>query len=270
MTKRLQVLSTMRSCGDPAARPAATADHRRVGPPSPPRRCGGRRPARHGVEARRDPRRLPTRPWPPAPEIDQLLDEIERGYLRDGPAPGSFDSNIPMYLVGAAHPNKEAARRALEERSPAASRSCTDAEVLQEILHRYTAIRRPERDAIDPAFDALLAIVDVVLSPIEHTDVERARRLLRTTRTRLSARDALHVAIMQGRDIDRILSRGPIQEILHRYTGHPAATGDRPRLRRPPRRRRVVYPFERADVERARRLLRTTPTLSARDATRWR
>ena len=29
--------------------------------------------------------------------------------------------------------------------------------------------------------------------------------LLRTTRT-LSARDALHVAVMQGRDIDRILS----------------------------------------------------------------
>ena len=31
----------------------------------------------------------------------------------------------------------------------------TDAEVLQEILHRYVAINR--RDAIQPAFDALLA-----------------------------------------------------------------------------------------------------------------
>ena len=112
------------------------------------------------------------------------------------------DSNIPMYLVGAAHPNKEAARRALEEAVAAGESLCTDAEVLQEILHRYTAIRRPED--IDPAFDALLAIVDVVY-PIERADVERARRLLRTTPT-LSARDAVHIAVMQGRDVDRVLT----------------------------------------------------------------
>jgi predicted nucleic acid-binding protein len=112
------------------------------------------------------------------------------------------DSNIPMYLVGAAHPNKEAARRALEEAVAAGESLCTDAEVLQEILHRYTAIWRPEE--IDPAFDAFLAIVDVVY-PIERADVERARRLLSTTPT-LSARDAVHVAVMQARDIGRIMT----------------------------------------------------------------
>lgn len=112
------------------------------------------------------------------------------------------DSNVPMYLVGATHPNKDAARRALEEAVASGQTLCTDAEVLQEILNRYSAIRRPEK--IDQAFDALLAIVDVVF-PIERTDVERARRLLRTTPT-LSARDAVHVAVMQGRDVDRILT----------------------------------------------------------------
>jgi predicted nucleic acid-binding protein len=112
------------------------------------------------------------------------------------------DSNIPMYLVGATHPNKDAARRALEEAVAAGQSLCTDAEVLQEILHRYSAIRRQAR--IEPAFDALLAIVDVVY-PIERADVERARRLLHTTPT-LSARDAVHLAVMQGRDVDRILS----------------------------------------------------------------
>lgn len=112
------------------------------------------------------------------------------------------DSNVPMYLVGVAHPNKEAARRALEEAVAASESLCTDAEVLQEILHRYTAIGRPQQ--IDPAFDALLAIVDVVY-PIERADVERARRLLRTTPT-LSARDAIHIALMQGRDVGRILT----------------------------------------------------------------
>ena len=112
------------------------------------------------------------------------------------------DSNIPMYLVGAPHPNREAARRALEEAVTAGELLCTDAEVLQEILHRYTAVRRTDR--IDAAFDAVLGVVDVVY-PIERTDVERARRLLKTT-PRLGARDAIHVAVMQGRDIGRILT----------------------------------------------------------------
>ena len=112
------------------------------------------------------------------------------------------DSNIPMYLVGAAHPNKEIARRLLEEAITAGETFCTDAEVLQEILHRYVAIRR--REEIDPAFDALLGIVDVVF-PIERADVERACRVLRSAPT-LSARDAIHVAVMLGRDVERILS----------------------------------------------------------------
>jgi len=113
-----------------------------------------------------------------------------------------IDSNIPMYLVGGEHPNKEAARRALEEAVAAGESLCSDAEVLQEILHRYTATRRSDR--IDPAFGSLLGVVDVVY-PIERADVERARRLLKTT-PRLAARDAIHVAVMQGRDVGRIFS----------------------------------------------------------------
>jgi predicted nucleic acid-binding protein len=112
------------------------------------------------------------------------------------------DSNVPMYLVGQAHPNKDAARRALEEAIAAGDPLCTNAEVLQEILHRYVAAGRTDR--IDPAFDAVLGVVDVVF-PIERADVERARRLLKTT-TSLSARDAIHVAVMQGRDIAKVLS----------------------------------------------------------------
>lgn len=113
-----------------------------------------------------------------------------------------IDSNIPMYLVGSSHPNKESARRRLEEAITSGETFCTDAEVLQEILHRYAAIQR--HADIDPAFAALLGIVDVVF-PIERADVERARRILRSTPT-LSARDAVHVAVMLGRDVDRIMS----------------------------------------------------------------
>ena len=112
------------------------------------------------------------------------------------------DSNIPMYLVGAPHPNKDAARRLLEEAVTANESLCADAEVLQEILHRYTAVGRLED--IDKAWEALTSIVDVVY-PIEQADVDRARRIVLGT-PRLSARDAIHVAVMQGRDIGRVMS----------------------------------------------------------------
>jgi uncharacterized protein len=112
------------------------------------------------------------------------------------------DSNIPMYLVGADHPLKARARQLAEEAIAAGEPLCTDAEVLQEILHRYQAIDRA--DMIDPAFAAVLGIVDVVY-PIELADVERARRILHSSPTR-SARDAIHVAVMQVRDVDSVMS----------------------------------------------------------------
>ena len=112
------------------------------------------------------------------------------------------DSNIPMYLVGAAHPNKELAERLLEQSVIDGEPLATDAEVFQEILHRYAAIGR--REAIDPAFELLLGVVDVVF-PIEADDVQRARRLV-VSNERLSARDAVHVAVMERRSVDRILT----------------------------------------------------------------
>lgn len=74
------------------------------------------------------------------------------------------DSNIPMYLVGASHPHKVDAQRLLEESIARRQRLVTSAEVLREILHRYVAIDR--RDAVQPAMDVLLRVVDDVL-PIE-------------------------------------------------------------------------------------------------------
>jgi uncharacterized protein len=112
------------------------------------------------------------------------------------------DSNIPMYLVGADHPNKVAAERKLEELIRNHERLVTNVEVQQEILHRYTAIDR--RDAIQPAFDALIGIVDDVF-PIDAEDVDRAKGIV-LERTTLSARDAIHVAMMERHGIERILS----------------------------------------------------------------
>ena len=112
------------------------------------------------------------------------------------------DSNIPMYLVGAAHPHKLDAQRLLESALSAGERLVTDAEGLQEICHRYVAISR--REAIQPAFDAILGVVDDVL-PIGRTDVEQARDTLLRYQG-LSARDALHIAVMARHDIAQLMS----------------------------------------------------------------
>jgi predicted nucleic acid-binding protein len=107
-----------------------------------------------------------------------------------------------MYLVGATHPHKSDARRLLEKTVSDRQRLVTDAEVLQEILHRYTAIDR--RDAIQPAFDALLGIVDQVL-PIDRSIAERAKQIVLGYR-QLSARDAVHLAVMEHHGIERIMT----------------------------------------------------------------
>jgi uncharacterized protein len=112
------------------------------------------------------------------------------------------DSNIPMYLVGASHPHKVDAQRWVEKLLSDRQRLVTDAEVLQEILHRYVALNR--RDAIQPAFDSLLGVIDEVLA-VDRAIVERAREIVFGHR-RLSARDAVHLAVMEQHGIDRILS----------------------------------------------------------------
>jgi hypothetical protein len=113
-----------------------------------------------------------------------------------------LDSNIPMYLVGAAHPHKSDATRWLEELVSGRERLVTDAEVLQEILRRYVSIERP--DAIQPAFNALLGVVDEVF-PVDQVAVERAKQIVLGNRA-LSARDAVHLAVMQIYGVKRILS----------------------------------------------------------------
>ena len=113
-----------------------------------------------------------------------------------------IESNIPMYLVGGAHPLKNKAEQLTEAAIQSDERLVTSAEVLQEILHRYVAIHRLE--AIQPAFDILLNLVDEVL-PIEESDVLAARDLVVRTK-QLSARDALHVAVMLRQGITRVMS----------------------------------------------------------------
>ncbi|MCY4024692.1 MAG: PIN domain-containing protein [Acidobacteria bacterium] len=105
------------------------------------------------------------------------------------------DSNVPMYLVGAPHPNRDRIEDHL--RAHAGEDYVTSAEVYQEIVHRYVAIDR--RGAIDDAFRLLdETVIDVF--PISRDDVEAARAIAHQQHA-LSARDCLHLAVMERRGV---------------------------------------------------------------------
>ena len=110
------------------------------------------------------------------------------------------DSNIPMYLVGTPHPNRELLEAFLRRRT--GEHYVTSAEVYQEILHRYVAINR--RGAIEDAFGVLDALV-VSVFPISRDEVEVARQAVER-QPELSARDCLHLAVMQAHGIHQALT----------------------------------------------------------------
>ena len=112
------------------------------------------------------------------------------------------DANVPMYMVGEPHPNQDRVEILLDQLRDSGEKLVTDAEVYQEILHRYTSKKRP--DLLDAAFRNLDSIVDEVFT-FDMPEVRYARELLRTV-PEISARDAIHVAVMRRERITRILS----------------------------------------------------------------
>lgn len=112
------------------------------------------------------------------------------------------DSNVPMYVVGTDRSLCERALGALGEALRRRDRLVTSAEVFQEIIHRYTCVQRPQ--ALQDAWELLETTVDETF-PIEYEDVAASRLILEAT-DGLSARDALHVAIMKRYGVTRILS----------------------------------------------------------------
>lgn len=112
------------------------------------------------------------------------------------------DANVIMYAAGAEHPFKVPSVAFLDGVARGETRATIDAETLQEILHRYRAIGRwrEGREAYDlvrQLFDHVLPVTDVVL--------DRARRLL-DLHDGISARDALHAAVVLTHSLDGICS----------------------------------------------------------------
>ena len=102
----------------------------------------------------------------------------------------------------AEHPHKADAQRLIEQLVREQRRLVTSSEVFQEILHRFVAIDR--RDRIELAFETLKGVVEDVLA-VEAADVFAAKDLIHGNPL-LSARDALHVAVMRRCDLTEIVS----------------------------------------------------------------
>ena len=113
-----------------------------------------------------------------------------------------IDSNIPMYIAGSDHPHREPSRRFLAKVQSGEIDGCTSVEVLQEILSRYSSLRR--LDLAREVYDIFVQICPVVFD-VTLADTDRARDLLAEV-SGISARDAIHAAVMLNHDVEWIAS----------------------------------------------------------------
>jgi predicted nucleic acid-binding protein len=125
-----------------------------------------------------------------------------------------LDSNVPMYVFGNDPEMRRRAETAMRRLGSSGEAFVTDAEVFQEVLHRYRSIGR--RDLIQPVFD-FLSLATFVVYPIELRTVQSAKDVANSYPA-LSARDALHVAVMLEQGVSTILSHDGDFDAVPRLT----------------------------------------------------
>jgi Predicted nucleic acid-binding protein, contains PIN domain len=113
-----------------------------------------------------------------------------------------IDTNVPMYAVGTEHELKAPCIAVLEAIARGGIKAITDAEILQEILYRYTALGRRNR-AVEVCELFLKVVPDVL--PVTVEIMKRAIQL-HLQFTQLQARDSLHTSVMLENKISHIIS----------------------------------------------------------------
>lgn len=112
------------------------------------------------------------------------------------------DANIPMYAAGANSPQKLDCATFIRAVAGGKVAGVTSVEILQEILHRYLHLKRPEMAR--QVYDSFRAVVHEVL-PIDASDLDRARQLM-DKYPKAKARDLLHLSVMIHHNIKVISS----------------------------------------------------------------
>lgn len=113
-----------------------------------------------------------------------------------------IDANVFLYAAGAEHPHKAPSLALLRRIALGEIEAAVDAEVLQEILHRYRAIRRWQEGR--EVYALARRIVPLVVAITDRV-VDRARDLLDDD-GRLGARDAVHAAVVLDRGMEGVCS----------------------------------------------------------------
>lgn len=112
------------------------------------------------------------------------------------------DTAVIMYAGGADHSLREPCRTILSRVAAGELQAVTSAEVIQEILHRFVALRRPSIGAA-MAQSALDLFAPVL--PITHSVMQRLPELIERY-PGLAARDLVHVATCLEEGIGAIVS----------------------------------------------------------------
>lgn len=112
------------------------------------------------------------------------------------------DSAVLMYAAGREHPLRAPSLRFLDQVADGSIQAITSVEVVQEILHRYISLRRPDLAKI-VAKDAQDMFAPVV--PITHALMRRVP-LLADKYPSLQARDLVHVATCIHEGVNEIIS----------------------------------------------------------------
>ncbi len=112
------------------------------------------------------------------------------------------DTAVIMYAGGADHPLREPCRRIIGRVGDGDLDAVTSAEVVQEIIHRFMAIRRPDV-AQSMAIRTMDTFAPVI--PLTHAMMRRVPDLAHRY-PMLSARDLVHVATCIHEGITEIVS----------------------------------------------------------------
>ena len=119
-------------------------------------------------------------------------------------SPAAFiDANVPIHAAGREHPNKEPCARILMLAAEHPRSFVTDAEVLQELMHRYLASGRWSLGK-----EVLQAFAEVMhgrIEPVYAKDIHAAAKLA-DRHAGISPRDLVHAAVMERLGTDRIVS----------------------------------------------------------------
>ena len=119
-------------------------------------------------------------------------------------SPAAFiDANVPIYAAGRAHPLKEPCVQVLLLAAEHPQVFVTDAEVLQELLHRYLSIRLWPLGR--EAFLRFGELMEDRIEAIQAGDVQRAATLA-DDHSELASRDLLHAAVMERLGLRCIIS----------------------------------------------------------------